>query len=165
MKKLLVLVVSSLLLVTANVAAANTNVGVIDVQKIVQQSPEIAKMKKTLKKELAPEQQKLVAAQKTFKKDLQVLNKNSAVMSKSQRKKLMDKITKKQAEFRALGTKIEQAAYNAQNTTLRALLKKVKTQVAKIAKRRHLDLVVSKNGVAYMNDNLDITAEVLKAIK
>src|SRR5690242_2847057 len=93
MRKLLSFISAVTLLSAVSVANAdNYKIGVIDVEQIMQKSPQIAAINAQLTRQFKPRQDKLVADQKNLQDEIDKFNRNSAVMSVGDRDKLQDQI-------------------------------------------------------------------------
>jgi outer membrane protein len=166
MKKILLLVLSIGLLLGFSVARAdNLKVGVLDVQKVMQKSPQVSVMQAKLKKQFAPQEKKITAAQKQLKADFDKYNKDQAVMKDADKKALQKKILAEQSKLRNLQTQFQQQLIAAQRTAMQSILKDIEGAVEDVAKDQKLDLVLTKASVAYNNPDLDVTDQVIKKLK
>jgi outer membrane protein len=166
MKKILLLVLSIGLLLGFSVARAdNLKVGVLDVQKVMQKSPRVSAMQAKLKKQFAPQEKKITAAQKQLKADFDKYNKDQAVMKDADKKALQKKILAEQSKLRNLQTQFQQQLIAAQRKSMQSILKDIEDAVEKVAKDQKLDLVLTKASVAYNNPDLDVTDQVIKKLK
>lgn len=166
MKKIVLLVLSIGLLLGFSIARAdNLKVGVLDVQKVMQNSPQVSAMQAKLKKQFAPQEKKITTAQKQLKADFGKYNRNKAVMKDADKKTLQKKILAEQSSLRDLQVKFQQQLIAAQRESMQSILKDIEDAVNDVAKDQKLDLVLTKASVAYNNPDLDVTDKVIKKLK
>jgi len=147
MKKLLV---STLLLATigiTNVAFANANIAVVDIQALVNKSGQV----QALKKEQQTKMQELDKWLKTVQADV----------DKQQTKEGKEKLLKKyNSDFEKKKADI---AKNYQ-TKLQAIDKSISETITNEAKTKGYDLVITKQG-GVLYGGLDITNDLMKIVK
>jgi len=166
MKKILLLVLSIGLFLSFSVAQAdNLKVGVLDVQKVMQNCSQVSAMQAKLKKQFAPQEKKITVAQKQLKADFDKYNKNQAVMKDADKKAMQKKILAEQSSLRDLQVKFQQQLIAAQRQGMQSVLKDIEDAVNDVAKDQKLDLVLTKASVAYNNPDLDVTDKVIKKLK
>jgi|SRR6185312_13803527 len=165
MRKSLLLALSAvLLLVTTGAWADNLKVGVIDLQQIMQKSPQIKVINDQLTAQFKPRQEKITAAQKNLQSEMDRLEKNGPTMSAADRNKLQDQIIADKANTQGMIIAFQRDVSAAQNQSLQDFMDNLTKIVAGIAKAGNYDLVLQRNGVPYVNSNLDITSQVLTAL-
>jgi outer membrane protein len=168
MRKLLLSVITaaSLFASAAIAAPATTNLklGVIDVQQILQKSPQIAAINNQLTKEFKPRQDKIVAAQKDLQAEADKLNKNGSTMSDADRNKLQDQIIADKANVQGMAISFQRDLQQAQNKAMQDFMNQLTGVVNDVAKKNGYDLILQRAGVPYANNNLDITAQVLQEL-
>jgi outer membrane protein len=166
MKKLLGLIVAGFFLATVStVFAADSKVGVVDVQKVLQGYSKVAQMETKLKNQFGPEQQKMQATSKEISDEIAKFNRDSSVMKQADKKAAQDKIVKQQNDFRNQQVDFQKKFFMARDEAMQALLNDVKAAVAKVAAKEHFNLVLAKANVAYNDAGLDITDKVSKELK
>jgi outer membrane protein len=164
MKLLLSFVTAVCLLLVTTLASADSKIAVIDVQQILQKSPQMAAINDQLTKQFKPRQDKLAAAQKALQDESDNLNRNAATMNVNDRNKLQDKILADKANFEASAVAFRRDLADAQNRDLQGFMNKLSAVVNSIAKSGNYDLILQRSGVPYAKDNMDITAQVLKQL-
>ena len=166
MKKILLFISALAMLASVSMAsAANLKVGVLDVQKVMQQIPQVTAVQKKLKKQFATQEKQITTAQKQLRADLTKFNKNRSVMKDSDKKALQKKIMSEQDALRGLQINFQQQVMAAQKKAMQSILNDVETAVNSIAKAKDLDLVLTKASIAYNDDSMDITDQVVKKLK
>ncbi len=175
MRKLLLTIVTAATLMTAGAALAanppaapagtNLKIGVIDVQQILQKSPQIATINAQLTKDFKPRQDKIVAAQKDLQAQADKLNKNANVMGDADRNKLQDQIIAEKANVQGMAISFQRDLSQAQSKAMQDFMNQLTQVVNGVAKKSNYDLILQRAGVPYANNSLDITNEVLDALK
>ena len=150
---------------SSSTAAPGESIMVIDMPRIMQESPEVQKMTKTVQADLKKQQEAIIAKQKDVQQARAKLQKNGAVMSKSERSALEKEAMKAEREVNRMKEDYFQDARVAQNQVIQSVMEKVQKAARKLAEKRHIDVVLPKRSVIYANENVDITTEVLKDIK
>ena len=144
--------------------AIASNIGVLDVDKIIQESTAVVDI------------QKKVDGKKTaYESDI---NKKQSLLEAEQ-KKLEDKritlskeafeneVKKFEAKVEDLKTYVDRKQNSLKKASIDAMSKvndKVKVIVTEIAKQKNLDAIVPASQTLYFKDELDITAEVLSSL-
>lgn len=149
-----------LLSVSSASFAANSSIGVVDVNDVLKNYPKVAQLEKKLKDKFAPQQQELTQDGKAFQADLDKFNKDSAIMKDADKKAATDKLQKKQEAIQAKQEKFQQQFLSARDESMQILLNDVQEATAKIAKKHGLSVVLRKEAVIYNNDDVDLTKEV-----
>lgn len=167
MKKLLLIFISLLgiFFLANSYAMGNAKIGIVDVQKIMQNAPEVKSASDALHKKFAPEQAKILAKQTDLKKMMDKLNRDASVMRDSDKKKLQDQIMTARKEFTTMTQGYEQKVLVAQQQTMQKIVKKVNNIAAQIAKKESLSMVIVRQAVIYPGDAKDITDEIINSMK
>lgn len=156
-----------LLAITTSAAtfAADTRIGVVDLQKIMQTSSQMKGIQEKLEKEFKPRRDNLIAMEETLKKDMEAFKRDTAVLSQSQRKALEKKIVSEQQEFERNGQQYQQELSTAHNEAMEEFYNKIRAAIAKVAEAQSYDLVFQKDAAPFSVDKLDMTAKVMQEIK
>ncbi len=167
MKKLAILLTGILAFAFA-AATANADslkIGVVNVQEILQKSPVVKKYNTELKSKFKARQEKLVKLSNALRNDQAKLNRDSAVLSATDREKLQAKILTQQVELRKMAQDYQNDFTQAQTSDMHDLYNKISSAVAKVAKQRSLELVLEKQAAPYASAQYDVTNDVLKEMK
>ncbi|NNM58208.1 MAG: OmpH family outer membrane protein [Legionellales bacterium] len=175
MKKLVVALSATMLMGALTVAhaestptaAANSGitVGVIDLSVVLQHSTEAKAAGEQLKKQFKPRQQKILDAQKVLQQDQDKLKRDSSVISVSDAQALQSKISSEGRDLQQMQDNYMQDLRAAQQQAMQQVLSHVDKIVQQIATKGHYDLILQKNSVAYSSPRIDITQQVIDAIK
>lgn len=167
MKKWLLLFVSALglLLVVSTASADNLKIGVLDVEQIIQKSPQIASINGQLTKQFKPRQEKLIEVQKNLQAEMEKFNRNSAVMSVAERDKLQDQINADKGNAQTMAIAFQRDLNTAQAQAMQSFMGELSGVVATVAKNGKYDLILQRGGVPYASPTLDVTSLVLDELK
>ncbi len=144
---------------------AELKIGVVNVNKIFLDSPQIATAKSDFKKKFESREKALSDAQKDFQKTIEAFSKNSPTMKEDAQKAEQKKIMDQQKKLQEMQAKFQNDANAAQEEALKDFSKKMEIAVAKVAKEKGFDLVVAKASLAYVKDGLEITDDIVKQMK
>lgn len=168
MKKTQIALLAIALGISAVASAAQANkIGVVDMQKAIQTSKagktartelETAFNKK--KKELQAEEERLKKLQESFQKQ-------QAALSASARQKKQAELQEKFMKYQELLQKSQADIQKREQEMSAPIIAKIREVVAELAKKKGLDAVLEKNEnvVLFSTSDLDLTEEVLKALK
>jgi outer membrane protein len=164
MKKILLAITAALALMVSSItpAMADTKIGVINLQQLLQQLPQMKQISADMKKQFGDREKKIVDAEDQLKKDADSYKRNGAVMSAKDKQATEDKLMKQQQELQQMQISFQRDFQTAQNKAIDDLLSKIKVVVEKVAAQNQLNLVLINASVAYADKNLDITDPVLK---
>jgi len=168
MKKFICIIfmaISGLLFANISMAAeTNIRIGIIEMQKLIQQSPEVKKIEAGLRNRFKPRQDKLIAAQNKLKSDQEKLERDAMVMSDHDKEKLQTQIITEKRDFDRNQADLVQDAKMAQQQAMQQFFKKVINAVANVAKGKKFNLVLPRSSVIYADPTLNITNDVLNTL-
>ncbi|MBB70854.1 MAG: hypothetical protein CMF50_00460 [Legionellales bacterium] len=146
-------------------SATELKIGVIDVSQVLQDSPQMEQLAKKLKTKFKPRQEAIIKASKKVDDEEAKLKKDGAVMSQSDLAALQDQIVLDKRKLRQLKEDYVQDAKMAQSQAMNSIVNDVDKVVKKIADDQHFDLVLQRNNVAFASNRVNITPDVIKAMK
>ena len=146
-------------------AQAPLKIGVIDLQKIMQKSSQVAAINSQLEKRFKPKQQVILASRKSLQEEVEKLNRNTAVMSESDRTKLQNKVIAERANLQSAEISFQQEVNGAQNQETQKFMGKLRDKVAQAAHNGNYTMIMVKQGLPYVDDKLDITDVVLNMLE
>ncbi len=150
--------------VTGVASAAGTRVAFINATKVVEESPQYAAAKKKLEREFSKRNSALVAKQKQLKKLEQKLERDAAVMSEAEVKRLERDILSRRRKLKNLKTEFREDFALRRNEEINKLRRKVAEVVKAVGRDEKIDLIVS-DGVVYFSKRVDISDKVLARLK
>ncbi|MDR1057506.1 MAG: OmpH family outer membrane protein [Coxiellaceae bacterium] len=140
-------------------------IGVLDLNKVLLDSPQLAEAKTKFKKKFEAREKELDEAQKKFRGAIETFSKNSPTMKSDVQKEEQQKIIEQQKKLQEMQAKFQEEATIAQSNLMKDIVKKVEDVVDKVAGEKNLDLVIAKASLAYSKKELEITDEVSKRLK
>ncbi len=164
MKKLIL----SLLLVTGlastNIIAAELKIGVVSVERILTEAPQVNAVNTSMLERFGPERDALQALEKEITKMQENYKRNELVMTEDKLNELKKEIIIKIQALKQKEAVLTQEVTTVRNQELAILQQQVRGVIDDIAKNGKYSLVLSE-GVAYTDDKLDITGQVLDKMK
>tara|TARA_Y100001968_G_C19439788_1_gene761865 strand:+ start:2706 stop:3290 length:585 start_codon:yes stop_codon:yes gene_type:complete len=165
MKRVNRLFLTCLLMTLSMVSMAkDMKIGIVDLQKIMQNSNQMKAIQQKLENEFKPRRDKLVAMENSLKQDMAKFKRDNAVMSQSQKKELEKKIVSAQQAFEREGQQYQQELSSAHNEAMEELYGKIKQAIAKVANQDKYDIVLQKDAAPFSAADLDITQSIMKQI-
>jgi len=159
-KKLILGLMAGLMLSQGMAFAADMKVGVVNVPKILEESPQAISARDALQREFEPRERELLAAQSSLRKQEERLSRDGAVMSETERARLERDLLSKQRDF-----KRDQDAFREDlNFKRRELIDNLQRQlvdsIRAYAEEQKFDLLLAE-GVIYAKETHDVTDQVL----
>jgi outer membrane protein len=163
MKKMFIVIVSGLsLLFSASLLAAG--VGVVDMEKVVTDSPQAKKIKADMEKKFGPQKKQIMDLGASLQANVKKFQKDKAVMSQKDLDALQKKMSSEQSQLQSMQGKVQQQLVEEQNKKMDEFMGDVKAAAKKVADKDDLDLVLPANAVIYSGDDSDITQKVMDAM-
>ncbi len=168
MKKLLIIMCSLIgLCLGSNVLAAEIRIGVLDLNKVMQASPQVTAAQAALKAQFEPRSKEITAKQDILKKEIEDFNTrngNKAKLDMAQQK-VKEGILDDQKKLQDMAASFQKDFVAQQNKTMQVVLNKIQDVVNKVAHEKQLNLVITKISTAYNDANLEITDDVMMELK
>jgi len=147
-----------------NSAAAVNKIAVVDVRTVLQKLAEVKGIDKDLSKQFNPRRDDIMKLQQDLKAEVDDLNKNASVLADADKQKRSDKIDADKRNLTRMQQDFQDDLAQAQQRAMAGLMQQVQAAVSTIAKADGYTIVLPKESVPYVSDNLDITTRVLEAI-
>lgn len=164
MKKLVAAILMTVLSACTFGAFAD-DFGVVNMQTIFKTAPQAKAINDALKTQFASRKEHIVAMGKQLQTEIKQYQKNQSVMDKKAAQALQQKISQQSITLRKAQAKFQSDLVAAQNQKMKQFLENVKTAVQKVAKKKDLEMVFPSNAVLYSANDLDVTSDVLSAMK
>lgn len=159
------LILIAMLSISASAAhAAGLTVGVVNAAKVIEDAPQADDARKKLEREFAPRDKKLLAIQKKLRALEAKLERDSAIMSESTRRKLERNIVSLKRDFKRGQDEFREDLNLRRNEEFGKLQRRVSEVIVSIAKEGKYDLILT-DGVIYASDNVDITDQIVRRLK
>lgn len=176
MKKITTLVLASVFVATGLFAQKTPIVGMVDVQRVLNDYSAFQAAVEKVKSSVAPaeeEMQKMQAAMQsivTEGRDADMKAKNPAASQEARAEALVKvgelqlQLQQAQASFNQFREQAQQLAKKGQQEELAPLQEKAVTAVKTVAQDKGIDLVLPKNSVIYSSDELEISDAVIAVL-
>ncbi len=138
--------------------------GVVNVALLLEQAPQAKSATASLEKEFSPQQTELKNLAAKLEKQQSEYQKNRAAMSDSQKVAKEREITMLTREIQRRRNDVQELLNLRRNEELAKLQNVVNEAIKSIGKKEGFDLILYE-GIAYTNDKIDITQDVLQYLK
>ena len=164
MKKLVsgLIIVSALM--SANVIAAGVKIGVVSVERILTEAPQVDAVNTSMLERFGPQRDELQKAEKEITKMNENYKRNELVTTEDKLNELKKEIIMKIQRLKQKEAQLTQEVGTVRNQELAVLQQQVRGIIDDIAKKGKYSLVLSE-GVAFSDPKLDITDKVLDRMK
>jgi len=152
------------LLVVQNVSAKELKIGVVDIARVLEESPQADAAREKLQNEFSPREKVLVEEQKKIRDLEERLVRDSAIMSESERTKMERKVISMKRDAKRNQDEFREDLNFKRSEILEGLQRKLVTTIQKYAKDQGYDVLLAE-GVIYASDSVNITDDVLKKLK
>ncbi len=149
---------------STNVIAADLKIGVVSVERILTEAPQVDAVNTSMLERFGPQRDALQALEKEVIKMQENYKRNELVMTEDKLNELKKEIITKIQKLKQNEAALAQEVSTVRNQELAVLQQQVRGVIDDIAKKGKYSLVLSE-GVAYTDDKLDITDQVLDKMK
>ena len=148
----------------AQQASADTKIGVVNFQKLLEDSPQTKTAMQALENEFAPRRRELLTMQNDLKARDEKLQREGAVMAEADRIKAEKSLRDEQREFSRKAGEFQDDASTRRNEELGKVQRYLVGEVQSYAGAQGFDLVVAGDTLLYAKGQLDITPNVLAVV-
>lgn len=164
MKKLITTALMLVALCFSFGSMAASKIGVIDVHKLIEQSPEVKALNKRITREFTPRRQKIVDLQATIEKKAQRLKRDFATMSDSEKSSIQSSLMTERRNLQRLQQDFQQDISMLQNKEMKKFFTRLKKTVDSYAKKNDYDLILQKDAAPFASKKVDVTNAVLRSM-
>jgi outer membrane protein len=157
------MLLAALTLGTAEAQTANVKIGVVNMNALIEQSPQAQALMAELRDEFAPRQRELVAMQTALQAKQETYQRDSSVMGPEERASLEREIRDGQRELQRADSEVTEDFNIRRNEALTELQRTIVLQVQDYARNAGFDLVLYE--AVYASQAVDITAAVLGTLQ
>ena len=164
MKKLITFAIFTFAMTATAVSAAELKAAFINSAIILQQAPQAQKAIADMKSEFEQRENALRALSEEIQKEEQNMQKDAAVMSPEQKKKMNADLVEKKRKLRFDAQSLQEDL----DLRRKQEIQKLRTEIAAVIKKYSEDNgyhLVFTEGVAYAHESVDITDEILKELQ
>ena len=151
-------------LLSANAIAAGLKVGVVSVERILTEAPQVDAVNTSMLERFGPQRDELQKGEQEITKLQENYKRNELVLTEDKLNELKKEIITKIQELKQKEAVLTQEVGTVRNQELAVLQQQVRGIIDDIAKKGKYDLILSE-GVAYSSEKLDITDKVLDMMK
>lgn len=152
------------ILFSTMVSAQGVKLGVVNVALLLEQAPQAKSATASLEKEFSPQQNELKSLKAKLEKQQDDYQKDRVGMSDAQKVAKEREITMLTREIQRRRNDVQELLNLRRNEELAKLQKVVNEAIKSIGKKQSFDLILYE-GIAYTNDKIDITKDVLDYLK
>ena len=159
-----VLFASLVLSAAAPTWAAETKIGVVDMQKALQTVDAGKKARTELEKEFNAKKKDLDGEQEKLKKMDEEFKKQSLALSEEAKSKKQREFQEKYMKFQEMAQKSQMEIQKRESELTAPLVDKMRGVIGEIAKEKSYSIILEKNNssVLFFKDSDDVTAEVIE---
>jgi outer membrane protein len=151
-------------LLAAGQAGAETKIGYVNFQKLLEEAPQTKLAMQSLENEFGPRRRELMTMQTDLKAKEDKLQKEGAVMSEADRTNAEKTFRDQQREFSRKAGEFQDDASTRKNEELGKVQRYLFGEIQTYANAQGFDLVLG-DGVLFAKQPLDITAAVLTVLQ
>ncbi len=144
--------------------AAELNIAVIDVQKVLHDIPQRKAIETKLKSEFDSRVREMQRMETDGQTLAQKLKKNESFMSADERTQSQRKLAELQSDFNLKGQALQEDQRRRFNEEQQKIFKKIDDAVQSIAKSEGYDMVLNRQAVVFTNGKTDISDRVIQAV-
>ena len=161
-RTILSLLFASVLLLSANFAAAQMKIAVIDMQRAVMETEDGLRAQATLKKLFDRRQNELNARQDELKRARDDIEKQARVLSKEALDRRRAELEQSMMELQGLFMEFNKELQNEQNKITQPIINRMQSVLRQIAAQDGYDAIIERNAVPYARTDLDITDRAIQ---
>jgi outer membrane protein len=153
-----------LLLAASGASAFDYKIGVVDPERVVEQSPQYDAARKALQDEVADRERALREQQAKLDELKKNLERDGPLMSEEEIARLQNDIRTRDRRVKYAKAEFQEDFALRQNELRTKLVQQVREVVQEVAKELKMDLIVSE-GVVYFSERVDISAQVIERLQ
>lgn len=150
-------------LVFAGALSAQTKVGIVNLQKALQDTAEIKQAEADLKGRFGPRQEELAALEKEIAKLQQDAEANQTKYTEAALAEIYSQVQQRQRQFQRYSQQLQDEVNRERQDILGRVGQRLQQIVGKVAEEKGLDMVVDASSTLYFKPAFDISAEVTAA--
>lgn len=162
MKQLFIPLLAGFFALTALPSQAETKIGFVNGQRVINESPQAAKAKKKIEKEFEKRNEDLQKMAKQLQSLQENLEKNAVTLSESDRRGKEREFNDVNREFQRKQREFREDLNLRQNEEMAAIYERANKVIRQIAEAEKFDLILQE--AVYFSPRIDITERVLKAL-
>ncbi|SEP98873.1 outer membrane protein [Ectothiorhodospira magna] len=153
------------LLAISGAAAANAKVAFVNINRVMEQSPQAEASLRALEEEFSPRDSQLVAERDALRRLQERLERDAEVMGADRRSELEREFRTRSRDFARAQDMFQEDLNVRRNEELARLQRLVHSVILDLARADNVDLVVTERTVLFASDRIDMTAKVLEELR
>ena len=141
---------------------AESKIGFVNSQKILNDAPQAARAKKKIEKDFEKRDQELQRIAKQLQGMQETLDKNAVTMAESERRSKEREFGELNRDFQRKQREFREDLSQRQNEEMAAIFERVNKIIKQIAEAEKYDIIFQE--AVYANPRIDITDKVIKAL-
>lgn len=141
---------------------ADSKIGFVNSQKILNEAPQAARAKKKIEKDFEPRDQELQRIAKQLKTMQENIDKNAVAMAEGERRTKEREFGDLNREFQRKQREFREDLSQRQNEEMAAIFERVNKIIKQLAEAEKYDIIFQE--AVYANPRIDITDKVIKAL-
>ena len=164
LRRLIATLTAAALLVAPTALAAELKIGVVDTQAVLAQTDDGKAAQKRLETWLNARKKEVEAEDKALMKESDLLRKQASAMNQETLMQKQSALQQKGMEFAKKVQTMQAEAQQKELEEVKPILDRINAVIGKISQRDSLSLVLEKraSGIAFMDNSLDYTAQVVR---
>ncbi|MES1925167.1 OmpH family outer membrane protein [Salinisphaera sp. T31B1] len=163
-RHVLALVGICLLAWAASAGAQELKIGVVDLGRLINDSPQAERAKTNMASQFAERKNEIESQANTLRQDVERLKRDGSVMSEDGRDKLQASIRDRQRELQMQQSKYNDDVADAEQKEFDRMRSDIRSVIDNYAEEQGYDLILG-DSVLYADDAIDVTDEILAQLK
>jgi len=152
------------LCLAAQAQALDYKIGVVDPERVIEESPQYEAARQALQEEVADRERALREQQAKLDELKKNLERDAPLMSEEELARLQNDIRTRDRKVKYAKAEFQEDFALRQTELRTKLVQQVREVVQELAKEQKMDLIVSE-GVVYFSDRVDISAQVIERLQ
>jgi outer membrane protein len=152
------------LCLAAQAQALDYKIGVVDPERVIEESPQYEAARQALQEEVADRERALREQQAKLDELKKNLERDAPLMSEEELARLQNDIRNRDRKVKYAKAEFQDDFALRQNELRTRLIAQVREVVQELAKEQKIDLIVSE-GVVYFSERVDMSAQVIERLQ
>jgi outer membrane protein len=152
------------LCLAAQAQALDYKIGVVDPERVIEESPQYEAARQALQEEVADRERALREQQAKLDELKKNLERDAPLMSEEELARLQNDIRNRDRKVKYAKAEFQEDFALRQNELRTKLIAQVREVVQELAKEQKIDLIVSE-GVVYFSERVDLSAQVIERLQ
>ncbi|HSQ08277.1 MAG TPA: OmpH family outer membrane protein [Chromatiaceae bacterium] len=152
------------LCLAAQAQALDYKIGVVDPERVIEESPQYEAARQALQEEVADRERALREQQAKLDELKKNLERDAPLMSEEELARLQNDIRNRDRKVKYAKAEFQEDFALRQNELRTRLIAQVREVVQELAKEQKIDLIVSE-GVVYFSERVDMSAQVIERLQ